>query len=595
MSFAIQKIILVVAIFISASCVENQAVRSKRTIAGSNLADDGDESVGDGSDKNEVPTSSSLQSVKVELSHLVDPFDGTYKKKITIPKNYKGYLYLAGLNVAALQDKLVKVRFSFGLDRQSVVLNATVARAPGIVPKTDIQVLMIDMNSKPLSKMRLNYDLFDYNDYSDPDTEVVSNPRDSGLYCRGLKLEDDPTFQGTGTTCSAVADKCLYSYAKVVDATLYNAATGITSIPTRPQVWAIDTSGVRSPSYSSASSTMCLPDYDDYTAINELFGTALTAISYNDLVLGLKYRGPYRAINTTGWHIQGDAIFNTTKGLFEVPYSGLDPYTGHRSLLFPRSGKLSLSQGIYYLGSTDRFGVRGTLVADALGTSKYVDGCNLRTMNYDTFSSEGIGSCNLTSSIEIFYVKDGKEISITSDKTIKLQLIRASLTNYEGKEVLTSAFKKCDNSTTCGYDECCFNSRCWSKELVTQCLDQVPVIGNQEVGTSCVSDFECSSLCCNQATGSCAPHNPNSGTAPVSCGKEVGQRCISKEFCKPQYVETCKIVKLPNLTQNGSLACTLRCTAVETYGDCKNGYCLPATIPPVPNFNPNDCSQAVDP
>ena len=50
----------------------------------------------------------------VELRHFIDPFDGTYKTKLTIPKNYKGNLYLAGLNIATLRNKLVKVRFKIG-------------------------------------------------------------------------------------------------------------------------------------------------------------------------------------------------------------------------------------------------------------------------------------------------------------------------------------------------------------------------------------------------------------------------------------------------------------------------------------------------
>lgn len=588
---------LLMTTFLFVSCVENSGVRGK-TKTGASLSGGSSNSNGANSLPNGtgLGTGDNLQSVKVELSHLVDPFDGTYKKKLTIPKNFKGNLYLAGLNVAALQDKLVKVRFNFGVERQSVVLGATIARAPGIIPQTDIQVLVVDMNSKPFSKMRLGYDLFDYNDYaSDPTKAPVTDPRDGGLYCRGLQLEDDPTFSNatsTNATCSAAADKCLYAYAKITDSTMYNATTGFSNIPSRPQIWTV-ASGARTPTVSASSSTMCLPDYEDVLGFNDLFEQALTGLNYNDLILGLRYRGPYRAINTAQWKIQGNAIFNSTKGLFEITNSALDPYTGFRSLLFPRAGKLTLNQDVRYFGSSDRFGLRSTLVADSTGTSKYVDGCNLRVMNYDSVSAEGISSCNVNASIEVFYEKDGAEINITTDRSIKLQLIRASVTNFEGKEVLTSAFKRCESSSTCGSDECCFNQRCWSKELVTQCVDQVPVIGNQEVGANCSSDYECSTLCCNQSTGSCAPHNPN-GTVPVLCSKTAGQRCVAKEFCKPQYVATCKIVK-NGFNTDGTVACTLRCPAVETYGECKGGYCVPPAIPPVPDFDPKDCSQAVDP
>lgn len=584
-----------------ASCVENGSLKGRTAKSNSNLSGSGSSS-GSGSLPNGTGVGSSdttLQSVKVELSHLVDPFDGTYKKKVTIPKNYKGNLYLAGLNVGALQDKLIKVRFNFGIDKQSVVLDATVARAPGIIPQTDIQVLVVDMNSRPFSKMRLGYDLYDYNDYTSTADALAKEPvqdaRDNGLYCRGLNLEDDPTFDSstsTNATCSLGTDKCLYAYAKVTDATMYNSSTGLTTIPTRPQIWTLP-SGVRTPSIATASTSMCLPDYEDVIGFNDLFEQVLTGLNYNDLILGMRYRGPYRAINTASWKIQGNAIFNSTKGLFEVANSTLDPYTGFRSLLFPRAGKISLSQDVRYFGSASRFGLRGSLVADSTGTSKYVDGCNLRVMNYDVATAENISSCNVNGSIEIFYYKDGSEVNITTDRSIKLQLIKASTTNSEGKEVLTSAFKRCETSSTCGSDECCFNSRCWSKELVTQCVDQVPVNGNRPTGEVCSSDFECSSLCCNQSTGSCQPHNPN-GTVPALCNKTAGQRCVAREFCKPEYVATCKIVK-NGTNPDGTVACTLRCPAVETYGECTAGYCVPPAVPAIPAFDPTDCSQAVDP
>lgn len=594
------------------SCVENQGVRGKIAKAGSALTGKSNASSGAGSLPNggTVDSSSTLQSVKVELSHMVDPFDGTYKKKVSIPKNFKGNLYIAGLNVAALSNKIIKVRINFGVDKQAVTLNATVGRAPGIVPQTDIQVLMVDMNSRPFSKMRLGYDLYDYNDYSDSTLEPVTDPRDGGLYCRGLQVADDPTFEAATSTsggCTSTSDKCLYAYAKVTDATLYTQdanSNWVTSVPTRPQVWT-ETS-TRSPSLATSLATMCLPDLGGGTSINNLFGLSLASgtVGYdNEIVTGYKYRGPYRAINTTSWKITGNAIFNTLgKGLFETayvtPFVANDPstYVGLKSLLFPKAGKLNLNQDVKYIGNpTLPFGEKLIQIASSLGTTDYVDGCNFRTMNYDAVTAESIGSCNVSATIDVFYMKDNAEISITSDKSIKLQLIRSSITNSEGKEVLTTAFKRCENSSTCGSSECCYNSRCWSKELVTQCVDQTPVIGNQPVGNNCTSDFECSSLCCNQSTGSCTPHDPNSTTAPVFCSKTAGQRCVAKEFCKPEYVATCKIYKLPTPNPDGTVACTLRCPAIETYGECKAGICQPPAIPAVPIFNPADCKDAENP
>jgi hypothetical protein len=603
--------------------VENSGVKGKTAKNGSSLSS-GSGGTGNGSAAIPGDTSTPdqvLQSTRVELSHLVDPFDGTYKKKVSIPKNFKGNLYLAGLNVSALQSKLVKVRFNFGVEGQSVVLDATVARAPGIIPQTDIQVLVVDMNSRPFSKMVLGYDLFDYNNYSNPAKEPVSDPRDSGLYCRGLKLEDDPTydktFDDTMSSNPLCTGKCLYAYAKITDATMYNTTSLLTSVPTLPQVWT-KTNGVRSPSYAKSASSMCLPDSPEVGAFgvggfNDLFnqsfgpGTLTWGIPVSEyetingqtrLIYSALYKGPYRAINTNGWKIDKTAIINSQTGLFETPFLTSDGFTGYRSLMFPRAGKIKLNLGVHYFGSTLPFGTRtSTEMLDSAGTSTYVDGCNLRAMNYNPATTESISSCNVNGSIEIFYRNAaGAEVSVTTDRTIKLQLLRPSATNSEGKEVLTSAFKRCESSSTCGSDECCFNSRCWSKDLVTQCVDQTPVIGNQPVGNNCASDFECSSLCCNLSTGSCAPHNTN-GAAPILCNKPAGQRCVAREFCKPEFVETCKLVKLPNLSPEGKVQCTLRCPAVSTYGECTAGFCVPPAIPPVPTFDPAnpDCSKAVDP
>lgn len=545
-------------------------------------------------------TDTTLFSEKVELSHLVDPFDGTYKKKLTLPKNFKGNLYIAGLNVSALTSKLVSVRFHFGVDKQPVTLSATVATAPGMIPKTGIQVLVLDMNSKPFNKMRLGYDLYDYNDYSDPTKEIVTDGRDGGLYCRALKLEDDPTFQALSnvSTCSDAADKCLYSYAKVIDSTLYadqvsNLVTyRLSSIPTRSQVWT-ESAGVRNPTASALSSKVCLPDDNGVLSIDQLFDSNVVALGYDLAMFSGFYRGPYRSINDLEWQISGDAIYNTASGLFQTRPMVPSMITGYHSMLFPRAGKLSLNQGVSYLGSVDHIGPRSKMVADSSGTSKYVDGCNLRVQNYDSATNESIGSCNVSASIEVFYTSNGKEVNITTDKTIKLQLIRPSLTNFEGKEVLSTSFKRCESSTTCGSDECCFNSRCWSKDLVTQCVDLTPIVGNQEIGASCTSDFECSSLCCNQSTGSCSPHNPN-GTNQISCNKTAGQQCVSKEFCQEVGVPTCKIVKT-GFRADGKVACALRCPQVMTYGDCISGVCIPPVAPAIPAFDPNDCSKAVDP
>lgn len=570
------------------SCV-NQDVSTKRKASTQNLSSTSGNNSGSGNTAISDTTStdgSTISSQKIELSHLVDPFTGTYKKKVTIPKNYKGYLYLAGLNLSALSSKLVKVRLNFGTDNQSVVLAATLARAPGITPKTDIQVLVLDLTKRPFQDMRVPYDLYDYNEYnSDSTLEPVTDPLDGGLYCRGVKLADDPTFTPTSDsdTCKDADDKCLYSYAKVKDASFYDTTTNLTTTPTKPVVWSSSVS-----LDASVYNGMCFADYQE-NALFTSFGAAGA------------YRGPYRPINQNSWALSSNAMFASVTsglitnyyGLFEVGSSG-DKATWYRSLLFPRAGKLNLNTNVKYYGSSSRFGVRTSLDSDSTGTSQYVDGCNLRALNYDSTTDESISSCNVTGTIEIFYMSGTSEVSITKTNALKLQLTRASITNSEGAQVLSSSFKACESSTTCGADECCFNSRCWSKDLVSQCVDDVAQTGNREIGTSCTSDFQCGSLCCNTSTGACAAHNPN-GSSPVLCAKSAGQSCVSQEFCAKEYVPVCKLYK-NGYNLDGTVKCQVRCPTVATFGTCVSGICIaPKGQTDTTNFNLTTCEGAIDP
>jgi hypothetical protein len=571
------------------SCL-NSASSSRRSTTSSSSTKTGSSSGSSSAVATTTTTDTSTTTTqKVELTNLVDPFTGTYKKKVTIPKNYKGYLYIGGLNLSALASHIIKVRFNFGIDNQTQTFTATLAHAPGITPSTDVQVLVIDMTTRPLQDMRLPYDLYDYTDYnSDSTLTPVTDPLDSGLYCRGLNLSDDPTYTATSdtSTCSATTDKCLYAYAKVADATYYKTSTGLTETPTKPQVWTSSTTWDSTLTYG-----MCLPDY----GTNSLF----TAASY--LPTGYTYKGPYRPINQDAWAISSAALFGssttssitTYNGLFETGSSS-DKSTWYRSLLFPRSGTLSLNSGVLYLGSTSRIGSRGTLTADSTGTTKYVDGCNIRVQNYDSTSGETIGSCTVTGNIEVYYLSGTTEVSIATSNSLKLQLTRASTTNSEGVEVLSSAFKNCTSNTTCGTSECCYNKRCWSTDLVSQCVDTDSATGNFEIGTTCTSDLQCASLCCNNSTGVCAAHNPLA-TTPIYCGKTSGQTCVSKEFCAREYVPVCKLYK-NGTNADGTVKCTVRCPTVATYGSCVGGYCVsPTGSTDTSSFDLTTCDGAIDP
>lgn len=117
------------------------------------------------------------------------------------------------------------------------------------------------------------------------------------------------------------------------------------------------------------------------------------------------------------------------------------------------------------------------------------------------------------------------------------------------------------------------------------------IFGNADNGDQCQSDYQCQSLCCDQSKGICNPHDPTAKN-PIFCSKKVGEQCLTSQFCKAEYVATCKLVKT-GYGPTGEIQCALRCPAVETRGSCVNGYCQEPKAPPMPSLD--DCSSAVDP
>ncbi len=585
-----------------------------------NGAGPGDGSVGNISDE-------ILEGGIADLRHIIDPFSGTYKTKVTIPKNYKGFLYLSGLNISGLTDKLVSVRFRFGREREEIVIPATIGVATGITPQTNVKVLILDLEDQPFQDLRLPYDLYDYNDYDssgngiefesgDSMQEPTTDPRNSGLYCRGLRLEDDPTFSisTSNDKCDTAGETCLYSYAKILDSGLYynDGTNDLALTPSEPQ---IDLSGN---GYNTQSQDelikKCLPDSNVASDINNVLpGAGLTTVSFGSDVFGgtYEYRGPYRPINVNEWEISGTAIYSDVAtleptGIFQK-INSLSPSFqegGYKSFLFPRSGRLDLRSGVEYVGFTDPVNPsRSVRSLVSSGDSNLVDGCNLRVASYKAASgtsnsaNESISSCTVTATVDLIYTDpETSELkTITSSNEIKLQITRASETDFEGNEVRYSALTKCSNSNACGSGECCFNERCWSKNLVSQCLEDVPGEGNFNTGETCQSDFQCASLCCSTTSNTCAPHNAD---IDVLCSKSPGQACVTKEFCRKENIPTCFIVRTGTNSQ-GQVTCTRRCYNVPTFGDCTNGVCVPPQIPDVPPFDPEnpDCTgpDVIDP
>src|SRR3989344_2223969 len=339
---------LLVMIFIISGCMSSDIPTATKSAqngtignaTGGNGAGAGDSTIGSGTS---LPP-------KVEIRHLIEPNlstdttyntgtgyagGGSYVRKLTIPKNFAGRLYLAGINIASLSNRHVRVRFKFGMNREIISLPAVVTKAPGITPQTDISVLVIDLRSEPFRNIRLPYDLYDYNEYNlDSNGKFVAGEeptqdnRNTGLYCRGLRVEDDPTFQGVGA-CDGVqsnpsqpAEECLYAYAKVLDQGLVQLS-GTVKVPMTPSFPQVKSTsgGNYFQDLMSYKLMKPLPDTMPTTASNvagsfrfsdaSLIGSDSQAVTFTYptsiwdpvTILGTPYyyRGPYRLVNSTEW------------------------------------------------------------------------------------------------------------------------------------------------------------------------------------------------------------------------------------------------------------------------------------------------------
>jgi len=566
---------------------------------------------------------------RADLRHFVDPFDGTYKTKITVPKNLAGLLYISGINVSGLSERLIRVRFNFGREYEPIDVPATVGRAPGITPQTDIEVLILDMSSQPFNRIRLMYDLFDYTNYDGDgdgeevisDATVPSNAKNTNLFCRGLFLEHDPTFNDLGGgagKCDGTSDTCLYAYAKISDSHLYDS-NGYTTTPSVPQ---IDHTGSVYTADSTYDALRCLPDSDQIDDLKLVLNSTNignnSALAIGDSVTlangsTMTFNGPFRVYNYTNWEITDDAIFtsidssdDSARGIFQKYLTTQSASNGFKSFLYPRFGKMELSKDTQYIGlnstTLDSNLKRSALTMISSGSTDFVDGCNLRASHYDSYTNEGVSSCNVTATIELISLdpQTGAQTKIlkTPNKSLKLQIIRPSLVDYAGREVLYEALKTCQNSKDCKNDECCFNQRCWSKRIVTQCRENVKDQGNLNVGETCGSDFQCSSLCCSGSTKVCAPHVNNfTDSYKVLCSKSPGQTCVAQEWCQKVDLRKCLVVKT-GISVTGKQECGLRCYNVPTFAECRDGVCVPPQPYAIPAFDPldpNRCNSALDP
>jgi hypothetical protein len=653
---------LLVMIFIISGCLSSDIPTSNYAsqVGGGSNCPIGSQCAG-GESTTTIGAGTSLPP-RVEIRHLIEPnlstdntystgtgqtAGGSYVRKLTIPKNFAGRLYLAGINIGSLSSRHVKVRFKFGVNREIVTIPATVAQAPGITPQTPISVLVMDLRSEPFRNIRLPYDLFDYNEY-DLDSngffaagvEPTQDNRDTGLYCRGLRIEDDSTFEGVGA-CDGVqttgtAEECLYAYAKVLDQGLVKVSGGIKVplAPSFPQIKSVTGSNYFQDSMAdkllkplpdsiptSAPNTIGQIRFSDAAfpvnssnSVSIIFNPATIWDPVSILGSDYFYRGPYRLVNRANWQfafpfnkIHGrNRLFKENSWVYYSDYSS-DPLPDdsstnpqqnrlyYNSYMFPLATKLDLVTNVSHMASNEVDGVRTEQNLSASGKTLWMDGSNARAQskNYDL---EHMGSCNVSATVEIIAKDDSNnDFVIALSKDVKLQLVRP--TQYKtdsGNEVLYTNFKSCTASTGCSSSECCYNNRCWDQTLVSQCMDSSSTQGNKIIGETCSTDLECSSLCCNRTSGLCAPHNTLLAPA-VLCSKPIGDSCIAKEWCQKTTIVKCYVIKT-GTDSLGNTTCRQQCYNVEQFGDCKNGICVSPPQDTIVPFDPNDpnaCNNAV--
>ena len=592
-----------------ASCVAPS--NTGRPSGGGAGSDDVTNEDGTGSGNSAAPTDDDLDGDNsesfgvVELTQILDPNTSTFRKKISVAKDFEGKLYLSGLNVPELKKRVIFVRFKFGRDKTPIDIPAVVGRVPGgLAPLSNLDVVILDLDSRPFDRLRLIYDLYDYSDYAEGSGSPLDptyDPTNSGLYCRGLNLEDDPTFEAsaTNTACDEAGETCYYAYAKITDSTFKTNQSGqyIGTTPTLLQIDELKTNFATS--VDANDILRCLPDDANglhlNTMVDENFTvSSSTVVPYSKFTFNSTdyfFESPYEVISQSSWQISGDALIGET-GIFKESLLLNDPNYGIKSYLFPRAAKINYNtSGLNYFGSTNPFDSRTPQVLSAAGDTKWMDGCNYRVKRYNKDAGEGINSCNVTATIEVIsYTTEGREEVLATSRDVKVQLLMEGIGETIGRDF--NSMENCSGNSSCGTGSCCFNSKCWSRDLVSQCIDDVGNTGNYGTGETCSSDLDCSSLCCNQVTGVCKDHN-TAGDVQAFCSKVPGQSCITREFCAQECKQTCWI---QTVTKNGIQTCEKRCGYTKVYGECDSGVCQPAVDQPNPSFdvsNPN-CSEAVD-
>ncbi len=506
--------------------------------------------------KNAVPDVNNTK----KLIGFYDEETDSFSEKLSIAKDFQGIVYLDVENIKLLKEKLLFIRINFGMNSENPV-ELPLSYLSKTIAGVEKDVLALSIPSKNFFTVPLDYQLFDYSEGA----AAGYNAFHKDVYCRGLRVEQDPT--SNFTSCSKGDEICKYTYAKVLDQGLFHEQTSTFIQPSELTV-SHDESRTYELNLDPINLRRCLTDDQKVFVKNQELNIG-ELISLDDE--SYRFKGAFKAVDPSNWGIQAEARWGKF-GIFQQEYSGGKSIElGFKSNLFPRVGKIVNRTNRYYLGSKNRLDKKivtnFTDTSDASALSDWVDGCNLRVLSEDSLGTN-IGSCNVSSDIQIFYKDGSEEVIIYSNAAlaqagqVKLQIVNNIQTNIDVKD-----FNACFGDGGCSSSSCCHDGRCWDKEKYKNQFCK-PANSGKTTGQACATDTECLSACCigseTGAAGVCADKT-------TSCQRQVGEICIHSDACVGESGDDTYWVR--KLLFQGSDGCKVFNCNVLSKPSCQNQRC----------------------
>jgi len=487
---------------------------------------------------------------------------GTFQEKLSISKDFQGVLYIDLKDINLFKEKLLLARFSFGRNSENPI-ELPLSYVTKSIAGVEKGVLALSIPSKNFFSIPLDYQLYDYS----LDAIAGDNAFHEDVYCRGLKIEDDPT--SNQTSCSKLDDRCLYTYARVDDQGLFHESSSTFIQPTELTV-SQDESRAYEFNLDPINLRRCLSDQKSVYVKNKNIDIG-ELITLDDE--GYRFKGAFKPIDPSNWGIQGDASWGRF-GIFQAEYSlGKNLELGYKSNLFPRAGKIINKSKRYYLGSKNPLdqkvitNVTGDASGSSAGLTDWVDGCNLRVLSRDSLG-KNIGSCNVTSNIQIFYRDGSTEVMIYSNETLeKAGQVKLQIVNNISTKIDVQDFNVCVTDSGCSSTSCCNEGRCWDRTKYKDMFCK-PSNSGKQTGQVCNNDTECLSACC---IGSLTGNGGVCADSTSSCKRQVGESCIHSDACDVQTGDESYYVK--RLLFDGFNGCKVYNCNIKVKLECISSRC----------------------